>query len=139
MTVITKYIELSTLANSEIIDITDKLKDKLGEAGLKDGTVTVFVAGATGALSTIEYEPGLVQDSLEMWERIIPQGPTYHHDQAWGDGNGHSHLRATLMGPDLTIPFCDGELTLGQWQQVIFIDFDVRPRKRKLVLQFMGE
>ena len=139
MTVITNHIELSTRGNAEIVDITPDIEQALDTSGLSDGILTVFVSGATGGLTTVEYEPGLVRDLNELWERIIPSNKTYHHDRTWGDGNGHSHVRASLLGPSLTIPFCSGKLTLGTWQQVIFIDFDVRPRTRRLVLQFMGE
>ncbi len=139
MTVMTNHIELSTRGNAEIVDITPDIEQALATSGLSDGVLTVVVSGATGCLTTVEYEPGLVRDLNELWERIIPSDKTYHHDRAWGDGNGHSHVRASLLGPSLTIPFCSGTLTLGTWQQVIFIDFDVRPRTRRLVLQFMGE
>ncbi|MBN1294315.1 MAG: YjbQ family protein [Candidatus Latescibacteria bacterium] len=139
MAVVTQQIEFSTHGNAEIVDITPDIRNLLSGSGLSDGIVTVFVPGATGGVTTVEYEPGLVQDLNELWERIIPSNKTYHHDRAWGDGNGHSHVRASLLGPSLTIPFCSGTLTLGTWQQVIFIDFDVRSRSRRLILQFMGE
>ena len=139
MAVITKHIEFSTDGRAESMDITPHIDAALEETGLRDGTVTVFVPGATGALTTVEYEPGLIEDMKALWERIIPSSENYHHDRTWGDGNGHSHLRATLLGPSITIPFCSCALTLGTWQQVIFIDFDVRPRSRRLVLQFLGE
>jgi secondary thiamine-phosphate synthase enzyme len=139
MAVITKYIEFNTSGNAESIDITSRLKDALDETELQNGIVTVFVPGATGALTTVEYESGLVQDMEELWEKLIPPSKQYHHDRTWGDGNGHSHLRSTLLGPSLSVPFCSGAFTLGTWQQVIFIDFDVRSRTRRLVLQFIGE
>ena len=139
MAVVTQHIDCSTRGNGDIIDITSDLGEALDSSGLSDGILTVFVPGATGALTTVEYEPGLVKDLAELWERIIPSNTTYHHDLAWGDGNGHSHVRASLLGPSLTIPFCGGEFTLGTWQQVIFIDFDVRARARRLVVQIMGE
>ena len=139
MDVVTKSIEFNTSGNAESIDITSHLKEALVETGLQNGVVTVFVPGATGALTTVEYEPGLVQDMEELWEKLIPSSKPYHHDRTWGDGNGHSHLRATLLGPSLSVPFCSGAFTLGTWQQVIFIDFDVRSRTRRLVLQFIGE
>ena len=139
MAVVTKHIEFSTRGNAEILDITTELSKALAASGLADGVLTVFVPGATGGLTTVEYEPGLVQDLNELWERIIPSNKTYHHDRAWGDGNGHSHVRASLLGPSLSIPFCDGRFTLGTWQQAIFVDFDVRSRSRQLVLQFVGE
>lgn len=139
MNVVTKQIELSTHGNAECIDITKDIRAALEETGLSDGVATVFVPGATGALSTIEYEPGLIKDMSELWERLVPKGAEYYHDMKWGDGNGHSHLRATLIGPSLSIPFTGKVLTLGTWQQVIFIDFDIRRRTRRIMLQFMGE
>ena len=139
MAIETMHIPCSTRGNGEAVDITGDLREALVETGLADGIVTVFVPGATGALTTVEYEPGLIEDMPELWERLVPSGTPYNHDRTWGDGNGHSHLRATLLGPSLTIPFSSGGLTLGTWQQVIFIDFDVRSRDRRLVAQFMGE
>lgn len=139
MSIVTKLIELSTHGDAESIDITGNIRAALKDTGLSDGVVTVFVPGATGALSTVEYEPGLIKDMSELWERLVPEGQEYYHDMKWGDGNGHSHLRATLIGPSLSIPFTGKALTLGTWQQVIFIDFDVRRRIRRIVLQFMGE
>ncbi len=139
MAILTKYTEFTTGGNAEAVNITPDMCNALEETGLRDGVVTVFVQGATGALTTVEFEPGLVEDLEELWERIIPSGITYHHDRTWGDGNGHSHLRASLLGPSITVPFCDGRFTLGTWQQVIFIDFDNRPRSRKLIMQFIGE
>ena len=139
MTVETRHIEIETTGNAEIVDITGHITDELHQIGLTRGIVTVFVPGATGALTTVEYEPGLIKDLGELWEKIIPSTKTYHHDRTWGDGNGHSHLRASLLGPSLAIPFADGDLTLGTWQQIIFVDFDVRARNRDIVLQFIGE
>jgi len=139
MAVITKHIEFTTRGNAEIVDITPDLRKALEETDLRNGIITVFVPGATGAVTTVEYEPGLVRDLDELWERIIPSNRSYHHDRTWGDGNGHSHVRASLLGPSLSIPFSSGAYTLGTWQQVVFIDFDIRSRRRKLVLQFMGE
>ena len=139
MAVITKYIEFSTNGNAESVNITPDLNAALEETRLGNGVLTVFVPGATGALTTVEFEPGLIQDIEEFWEKIIPSTKTYNHDRAWGDGNGHSHVRASLLGPSLSLPFSSGVFTLGTWQQVIFIDFDVRKRSRKLVLQFIGE
>jgi len=139
MAVITKHIEFTTRGNAEIVDITPDLRKALEETDLRNGIITVFVPGATGAVTTVEYEPGLVRDLDELWECIIPSNRSYHHDRTWGDGNGHSHVRASLLGPSLSIPFSSGAYTLGTWQQVVFIDFDIRSRRRKLVLQFMGE
>jgi secondary thiamine-phosphate synthase enzyme len=121
-----------------VSDITGPLRAALAETGLTDGTATLFVAGATGALTTVEYEPGLVTDLEDFFEAILPKDREYRHNLRWGDGNGHSHMRATLLGPSLVVPFVDRELTLGTWQQVIFVDFDVPARQRSLVVQFQG-
>ncbi len=139
MAVVTRELHLDTGGNAEIHEITGPIREALAETGLEAGIVTVFVPGATGGLTTVEYEPGLVRDLTELWERLAPEERTYHHNEKWHDGNGHSHVRASLLGPSLTVPFVAGELTLGTWQQVIFIDFDARARSRRLVLQYMGE
>ncbi|HOY08806.1 MAG TPA: secondary thiamine-phosphate synthase enzyme YjbQ [Candidatus Omnitrophota bacterium] len=138
MAVVTEYLHLSTGGNGDIEDITSGVQDKLAASGLRDGVVTVSAVGSTAAVTTCEYEPGLVKDIKALLDRLIPRGE-YHHDQAWGDGNGHSHLRASLMGPSLSIPFSGGQLILGTWQQIIFIDWDTRSRKRQIVVQMMGE
>ncbi len=139
MNIIHDTITLSTRGFNDMQDITDKVSNRLSEHGLKNGTVTIFVSGSTGGLTTIEYESGLEKDFAELMDKIIPQDRTYHHDARWGDGNGFSHVRASLLGPSLTVPFVDGRMTLGTWQQIVFIDFDNRPRSRSIVLQFMGE
>ncbi|MCH7589752.1 YjbQ family protein [PVC group bacterium] len=139
MTVVTKKISLKTKGRTDIIDITAKVQGIVDETGLKDGSVTVFVSGSTGAVSTVEYEPGLVKDLQEFFQKIIPQGPEYYHDRRWGDGNGYAHVRATLMGASLVIPVQDEVMLLGTWQQIIFIDFDNRPRQRALIVQVAGE
>lgn len=139
MPVATRYLALESDGNCDIQDITEDVRRELHATGLTNGTVTVFVPGATGGITTVEFEGGLVKDLREMFESIAPEGRRYHHDQRWHDGNGHSHVRASLLGPSLTVPFCAGELVLGTWQQIVFIDFDVRSRSRKLVLQFVGE
>ena len=115
------------------------LAQKVRESGVKDGTVTVFVPGSTGGVTTIEYEGGVLGDLQSMWQRVVPRDIPYGHDAAWGDGNGHAHVRAALLGPSLVIPFVNGRLTLGTWQQVVLADFDNRPRSRNIVLQIMGE
>lgn len=137
MRVVTEYIHLSTKGNADVIDITPEVNEKLEAAGMKDGIVNINVIGSTGALTTCEYEPGLVKDIKQIFDKLIPAG-RYNHDQTWGDGNGHSHLRSSLVGPSLTIPFAKGSLILGTWQQIIFIDFDNRSRQRKIVFQFLG-
>lgn len=138
MAVITDYIHLSTRGNAEVVDITPDVAQKLKKLKIKDGIVNINVIGSTGALTTCEFEPGLVQDIKDIFDKLIPAGH-YNHDQAWGDGNGHSHLRSSLIGPSLTLPFTDKKLILGTWQQIIFIDFDNRSRDRRLILQFLGE
>jgi len=138
MKVITESLSLSTKGFSDMIDITAQVAEKLAETGMQDGLATVFVRGSTGGVTTIEHESGLVEDFQTMMERLIPQNADYHHDARWGDGNGFSHVRAALLGPSLTVPFSRGRLTLGTWQQIVFIDFDNRPRNRNILLQFMG-
>ena len=138
MAVITEYIQLATEGNTDIVDITSEVNQKLDSLKIKNGIVNISVGGSTGALTTCEYEPGLVQDMKDIFNRLVPAGH-YHHDQAWGDGNGHSHLRSSLVGPSVTFPFNNRKLVLGTWQQIIFIDFDNRPRDRKLIQQFLGE
>lgn len=139
MSVATRRVSLQTEGNCDIRDITGEVRRELRETGMNDGIVTVFVPGATGGVTTVEFEGGLVRDLKEMFDSVAPQGKRYHHDQKWHDGNGHSHVRASLLGPSLSVPFSDGELILGTWQQIVFVDFDVRRRARSLVLQFIGE
>lgn len=139
MAVRTGSISLSTHGNTDIHDITDAIADLLTKSGLKAGTVTVFCPSSTSALTTIEYEGGAVSDLKRLFEEIIPQDREYAHNARWHDGNGHSHIRASLLGPSLTIPFVEGQLTLGTWQQVIYMDFDNKPRRRELILQMIGE
>ena len=139
MPIKTLSISLSTRGNADVHDITDQVARNIRQSGLKDGTVTIFCPSSTSALTTIEYESGAVSDLRRLFEEIIPQGQEYAHNERWHDGNGHSHVRAALLGPSLTIPFVDGQLTLGTWQQIIYLDFDNRPRQRKLVVQLVGE
>lgn len=139
MKVITKEIAVATRGNTDIIDITKDASALLHDSGVKNGTMTLFVPGSTGGLTTIEYEPGLLKDLPEVFEDIAPAERRYHHDDTWGDGNGHSHVRAALLGASLTVPFVQGRLTLGTWQQIVLIDFDNRSRQRHIVVQIMGE
>lgn len=138
MNVVTKTISFSTRGNTDIIDITDRVNEALIESKLKEGLATISVIGSTGGLATCEYEPGLISDLKRVIEELIPKNKSYAHDRGWGGGNAHSHLRASLFGPSLTFPFVNGELLLGTWQQIIFIDFDTRARQRKVILQFLG-
>lgn len=139
MKVINDSLTLSTRGFNDIKDLTEILNEKLRSSGLRQGQLTVFVQGSTAGVTTIEYEPGLVKDLAELMEKIIPSSRSYHHDERWGDANGFSHLRASLLGPSLVIPFADGKLRLGVWQQVVLVAFDNRPRNRQVFLQFIGE
>jgi secondary thiamine-phosphate synthase enzyme len=137
--VIGKRIDVQTKGHCDLIDITRQVAEQISESGVDNGTVTLFVAGSTAGLSTIEFESGLLSDFQDMWQRTVPQDITYRHDQRWGDGNGFSHVRASLLGASLVVPFINKKLTLGTWQQIILVDFDNRPRSRQIVLQIMGE
>ena len=139
MNVITKTTRIKTRGENDMIDITGQTSKAVEESKLKDGIVTVFVSGSTAAITTIEYEPGLTQDFPRMLSRIAPIDIEYEHDNTWHDGNGHSHVRASLIGPSLTIPFKDGDLILGTWQQIILLETDTRQRERKIILQIIGE
>ena len=137
--VITRKISLQTKGSCDIIDITPQVEQQLAGAGINDGTVTIFVAGSTAGVTTIEYESGLVSDLKSMWEQIIPQNIPYAHNSRWGDGNGHSHVRASLLGGSLVVPFSNKRLLVGTWQQIVLVDFDNRARSRQVILQIMGE
>jgi len=130
--------EISTEGRGQIIDITPFVSSEVEKSLVQEGTATVFVPGATAGLTTIEYEDGLIDDFHSLWERIAPERLHYAHNARWGDGNGHSHIRASLLGPSIVIPVTKGRLTLGTWQQIILVDFDNRPRKRRFVCQIMG-
>ena len=138
MTVVSNTIRLSTEGQAQMVDLTPDVANALKEANLQNGIVTVSMIGSTGAITTIEYEPGLMKDIPEIFAKLIPEGH-YHHDATWGDGNGHSHLRSSLVGPSITIPFQNTKLVLGTWQQIVLIDFDNRPRQREVFIQFVGE
>jgi len=137
--VVTTKISLQTKGECDLIDITPQVEKELAGTDINSGLVTLFVAGSTAGISTIEFEPGLLSDFKGMWERNVPRNIPYHHDRAWGDGNGHSHVRASLLGASLVVPFNDRRLTLGTWQQIVLVDFDNRPRSRQIILQIMGE
>lgn len=139
MKILTEQFTFKTKGDCDILNITEKLTSFLEQSGLQEGNATVFAVGSTASISTIEYEPGLKKDLPEILEKFIPSKKTYHHNATWGDHNGHSHLRSTLFGCSQTIPFANGELLLGTWQQVILIDFDERPRTRKVIIQLIGE
>jgi secondary thiamine-phosphate synthase enzyme len=139
MHVKTASISLNTHGNTDIYDITPELIRLVEQSGLSNGTLTVFCASSTSGVTTIEFEPGALADLKRMFEELVPSGREYAHNATWGDGNGHSHMRASLLGASLTVPFVERTLTLGTWQQVIYVDFDIRPRRRELVVQMVGE
>ena len=135
----TSECRLETGGGVELHDLTDDVARSVSRAGITEGLAVVHVPGSTAAITTIEYEPGLVEDMETALEKLAPQNAHYAHNARWGDGNGHSHLRASLLGPSLSVPFVAGEMILGTWQQIILVDFDARPRSRQVVVQIMGE
>jgi secondary thiamine-phosphate synthase enzyme len=135
----THTYNFDSAGSGTIVDLTDQMKLAVDQSGIHSGTITAFIPGSTGGITTIEYEPGLLQDIPELLEKIVPSDRTYHHDETWQDGNGFSHLRAALIGPDVTVPFNASELMLGTWQQVVFLDFDNRPRQRQIIFQIVGD
>ena len=137
--VVTKRISLQSKGHCDIIDVTPQVEQQVAGADINDGTVTLFVTGSTAGISTIEFESGLLSDFQDMWERNAPKSIPYNHDRAWGEGNGYSHVRASLLGASLVIPFNDKRLALGTWQQIVVVDFDNRSRSRQIVLQIMGD
>ena len=137
--VITHELHVRTAGHTDVHDITSLVQAQVTDSGLGAGIVTVFCPGSTGGLTTIEYESGVVADLQEALETLAPEDRDYLHHRRWGDDNGSAHIRATLVGPSLTVPFVAGRLTLGTWQQIVFLDFDTTPRARKLVVQVMGE
>jgi len=139
MKVLTEHLQVSTNGNCDIVDITREVREILHESRLKQGGVNVSVIGSTASISTIEFEPGLKRDLPEALDKLIPSGKRYHHNDTWGDHNGHAHLRSTIIGTSKSIPFDNGDLLLGTWQQIVLIDFDDRPRQRKIVVQIIGE
>jgi secondary thiamine-phosphate synthase enzyme len=140
MEIETTEIEFSTKGKTDIIDITPKVNQVLSDSGFREGHVILFSIGSTSGLSTIEYEPGLVQhDVSSMFDNFAPYGDHYQHNLTWGDDNGAAHLRSTITGTSLNIPFRDGKLMIGTWQQVAYFDFDTRPRSRKVVVQLIGK
>jgi secondary thiamine-phosphate synthase enzyme len=139
LTVITKTLSFQTKGENDILDITGEVIQAINTTKLENGIVTIFIPGATGALTTIEYEPGLLIDLPNILEKIAPKNFLYEHEKRWHDGNGHSHVRASLIGPSITVPFVKGNLTLGTWQQIVFLELDARSRRRKIILQIIGE
>ena len=132
------YLSLKTSGNTDVIDITTQVLKKVTASGITEGQLLLFVPGSTASITTIEYESGVVQDLKEAVERLAPEGIFYRHDARWGDGNGYAHVRAALLGPSLTVPLMDGHLVLGAWQQIVLVDFDNRPRDRKILVHISG-
>lgn len=139
MGVVTQELSLQSRGEYDVQDITEQVASAVRESSLENGIVTIFCPGSTGGLTTIEFEQGVIGDLQDVLGDITPPNHPYRHHLRWGDDNGHSHIRAALMGPSLTVPFVNGALMLGTWQQIVFCDFDTRPRSRKLVVQIMGE
>jgi len=138
MEIKTESFNISTKGFNDIKDITPKIQGIIYESGLKEGNVLVFVPGSTAAITTIEFEPGLLEDYPEFFNSLVPSDQAYHHNETWHDGNGHSHIRASLQGPSLTVPFKNATLLLGTWQQIVLIDFDNTQRNRKVIVQLIG-
>ena len=134
-----RRLRIKTGGNCDIIDITRQVAEGIDDSGVNSGIVTVFAVGSTAGVCTIENESGLLSDFKAMWDRMIPVGLGYQHDRAWGEGNGHSHLRASVLSSSLTVPFNNKSMVLGTWQQIVYVDFDNRPRSREIVLQIIGE
>ncbi len=132
-------LSFTSTAGTDVFDITERVREKVLESGIRNGQALAFVPGSTAALTTIEYERGAVRDLVEAIERIAPQSQKYRHDERWGDGNGYAHVRAALLGPSLTIPVVAGQMALGTWQQMVLVDFDNRPRKRRILIQVSGD
>lgn len=139
MKILTETLFILTPGKSALVDIKRSVEELLLKTGLSEGQVNLFIPGATAGITTIEYEPGLLQDFPEALERIAPSDISYHHDATWQDGNGHSHVRASMIGPSLCVPFQNRQLLLGTWQQIVVVDCDIRGRKRKVIVQFIGE
>lgn len=139
MAVRTVSLKIETRGETDLIDVTQSVARAVKDSGISSGIVTVFVPGSTAGITTIEYEGGAIADFKKAVERIAPKGVHYDHDARWGDGNGYSHIRASLLGPSLTVPFSASRLMLGTWQQIIVVDFDNRPRRRELIVQIVGE
>jgi secondary thiamine-phosphate synthase enzyme len=137
--IVTEKISVGTRGRTDIVDITGQIAEKVADSGIVNGTVTIFVSGSTAGITTIEYESGLVADFKALWNRIAPDNLRYEHNERWGDGNGYAHVRASLLGCSLTVPFSERKLLLGTWQQIILVDFDNRARQREIVVQIMGE
>ena len=139
MKIFTEHIQISTKGNNQILDITPSVTAIVKKSGINNGVVNIFIVGSTAGITTIEYEPGLLKDLPETFEKIAPMNKRYHHDDTWQDGNGYAHIRASLLGPSITVPITDNIMSLGTWQQLVLVDFDNRARDRKIICKIMGE
>ena len=139
MTTLSKIIRISTKGNCDMIDVTAEIAREISNSNINNGIVNIFISGSTAGITTIEYEAGVISDFQGMWDRNAPSNIPYQHDQRWGDGNGYSHVRASLQGPSLVVPFTNKKMALGTWQQIVVVDFDNRARTREIVLQLLGE
>lgn len=139
MNIVTKSFSVKTNGHTDIVDITSQVKNLFKEVGMTEGSILVFAPGSTAGITTIEYEPGLLQDYPAFFEKVIPSDVNYRHNETWHDGNGHSHVRAALQGASFTVPFAGSKILLGTWQQIILVDFDARPRERKIIVQLTGK
>lgn len=139
MKIVSSELEFKTTGQTDIIDISREVQEGVLQSGVQDGNIVLFISGSTAALTTIEFEPGVLHDLRKAIERLAPKDIPYEHDRKWGDGNGYSHVRAAIMGPSLIIPIRGGTLLLGTWQQIVLLDFDNRPRSRRVTVQIMGE
>lgn len=139
MTALSQELTVQTRGDGDVLNLTAQLNSFVSSGGVRSGLVNVAVVGSTAGITTIEYEPGLVADLRKAFERVAPSGVAYEHDARWGDGNGHAHVRASLLGPSVTLPVVQGAAALGTWQQVVLVDFDTRPRTRRIVMQLLGE
>jgi secondary thiamine-phosphate synthase enzyme len=139
MKIVTDRFSINTVGHTDILDITSQVQEKVKLSSVEGGSVTVFVSGSTAGVTTVEYEQGLLQDLKRALEELAPESALYAHDAAWGDGNGYAHVRASLLGPSLSVPVVDGRLALGTWQQIVLVDFDNRSRRRQVLVQIVGE
>jgi len=139
MTIISKTIRINTKGNCDMLDITGQIAKEINNSNIDSGIATIFITGSTAGVTTIEYESGVIRDYKDMWDRNVPLNIAYQHDQRWGDGNGYSHVRASLQSPSLVVPFTNKKMMLGTWQQIVVLDFDNRARSREIVLQLLGE
>jgi len=138
MNIKTGFVNVKSRGHSDIIDITPDVQQLLSDSGFQEGQITIFASGSTAAITTIEYEPGLLKDIPDALDKIAPEGAHYHHDATWGDGNGNSHVRAAILGASFNVPFAESRMLLGTWQQIVVVDCDNRSRQRKIVVQIMG-